>query len=76
MRTHTHQTWDSEGNLIRNEVVAWAAHDYEDAIRYKEEEITPRRLREALLGDEGKSWLEAKEGEIAGLRTELNDLNN
>jgi hypothetical protein len=34
-------------------------------------EITPRRIREALVSDEGKTWLEAKEAEMAAVRTQI-----
>ena len=41
------------------------------SIQAKEASITPRRLRDALLTDAGKLWLEAVEAEIAQLRIEL-----
>ena len=34
-----------------------------------ESEITPRRLREAILSDEGKVWLTGKENQIKALRS-------
>ncbi len=36
-----------------------------------EAEITPRRLREAVLTPEGATWLQAKEDEIQVLRLQL-----
>lgn len=45
---------------------AKAKREKEWAIQKLEAEITPRRLREAILGDSG--WLAAKEAEIAELR--------
>lgn len=33
-----------------------------------EREITPRRMREAMLTDDGKTWLAAKEAEIQAIR--------
>lgn len=33
--------------------------------------ITPRRMREATLTDEGKEWLAARDAEIAALRAQL-----
>lgn len=34
-----------------------------------ESEITPRRLREAILSDKGKAWLLGKENQIKELRS-------
>lgn len=34
-----------------------------------EQEITPRRLREAILSDEGKAWLLGKDNQIKALRS-------
>jgi hypothetical protein len=42
-------------------------------IQVLEGQITQRRLREAVLSQEGKDWLEAKEAQIAALREQLND---
>ena len=36
-----------------------------------ESEITPRRLREAVISEDGKAWLEAKDAEIAIERAKL-----
>lgn len=41
------------------------------AIIALENEITPRRYREAVLTEEGKTWLEDKEAEIQDLRDTL-----
>ena len=41
----------------------------QQAIAALEAQITPRRLREAVLGDNG--WLAAKEAEIAALRASI-----
>jgi hypothetical protein len=65
MRTHTHQKWDLQGNLVSSQVVAWTAEDYAEAIKIIEEDIAARRLIES---DE---WLEAKELELATLREEM-----
>lgn len=35
-----------------------------------EQEITPRRLREAILSEEGKAWLLGKENKIKALRSQ------
>lgn len=40
-----------------------------DSILSIEQEITPRRLREAILSDEGKAWLLGKENQIKALRS-------
>lgn len=40
-----------------------------DGILSIEQEITPRRLREAILSDEGKAWLLGKENQIKALRS-------
>ena len=42
-----------------------------DHIRNLEATITPRRLREALLTDEGKAWLADVEAQIAAHRAQL-----
>lgn len=34
-------------------------------------QITPRRVREAMLTPEGKAWLQSKESQIAALRSGL-----
>ncbi len=39
-----------------------------DEIRNLEAQITPRRLREAVLTPEGKAWLEGIDAQIAALR--------
>lgn len=41
-------------------------------IRRLESEITPRRIREAILNEAGKSWLQAKEAEINEYRSKIN----
>lgn len=45
-----------------------AAKDLQDRIRAVESQITARRLREAILTQEGRDWLAAKEAEIAAER--------
>ena len=40
-------------------------------IKKLELEVTPRRVRDAVLTDDGKTWLEAKEAEIAVERAKL-----
>jgi polyhydroxyalkanoate synthesis regulator phasin len=37
-----------------------------------EQKITPRRLREAVLNEEGRTWLETLEAQISALRSQLN----
>ncbi|MDR2506477.1 MAG: hypothetical protein LBD67_00540 [Candidatus Accumulibacter sp.] len=39
-----------------------------------ERQITPRRLREAILTDEGREWLMSWEMELRELRNELKEL--
>lgn len=41
------------------------------AITALEMTITPRRLREAVMTDAGRTWLELREAEIAALRAQL-----
>lgn len=40
-----------------------------------EKEVTQRRIRESLLTEEGKIWLEAQENQINTLRQEYGSLN-
>lgn len=47
-----------------------AARDIKRTIRTLEAEITPRRLREAILGTDS-DWLKNKEAEIATERSKL-----
>lgn len=62
----------TEAEIFQREIdhVRWseakAAREKQSAIVKLEAEITPRRIREAILGDNG--WLAAKEAEIAELR--------
>ena len=55
------QEW-ANGQISRDALVA---------IADLEAEITPRRMREALLSEEGKTWLTNKESEIATERAKL-----
>jgi hypothetical protein len=43
----------------------------QEQIRTIEATITPRRLREAVLTAEGKTWLEAADAQIAALRATI-----
>lgn len=56
------------------EAVPHVEEDPNDSIKYAifmaEQEITQRRLREAVLGVDG-GWLAAKDAEIAALRSQL-----
>lgn len=52
----------------------WSKDDYLLAIQDLEDQITIRRIREAVLTDIGKVWLEAKEAEINLLRSKLSDI--
>ncbi len=45
-----------------------AAKNLQDRIRAVESRITDRRIREALLTQEGRDWLAAREAEIAAER--------
>jgi len=60
------------GKVIHEEQVAWTREHYLQAIADLEAEITPRRLREAILGDGG--WLKNKETEADALRKEMKAL--
>lgn len=42
-----------------------------DDISFVESQITPRRLRDAILTDSGAQWLKDKEAEIQALRKKL-----
>ena len=44
-----------------------------DEITRLEAAITPRRLREAVLGDAGRLWLEQVDEAIRGLRGQVRD---
>ena len=58
---------DEEAEALRPKPVVTV----KDQIAAIEAEITPRRLREAVLSVEGAAWLEAKDAEIAALRAQL-----
>ena len=71
-------TWHKDDPAIPTEdeiIAAWpAAEIKQEAQRLLiklEEEITPRRLRDAVLTADGKTWLENKEKEIAVERAKL-----
>jgi hypothetical protein len=74
-RTHRTETYNQAGQLVEAVETPWARGDYIQAIAAIEGQITPRRIREAVLGLEGATaWLSAKESDIAALRSELNGL--
>jgi len=76
-RTNRTETYNQAGELLEVVETPWIRADYIRAIQSLEAEITPRRLRDAVLNVEGaKEWLDAKEAEIAILREELNALAN
>ena len=52
----------------------YTADDYLADIAALENEITPRRQREALTSESGKAWIIAKELEINALREEMRGL--
>ena len=66
---------DAENAVIDAEEQAWAdgavAREASAKITILENLITPRRLRDAVLSEEGKAWLTAKEAEIATERSKL-----
>ena len=71
-RTNRTETYNQSGKLLEVVETPWTVADYIRAIQSLEAQITPRRLREAVLNVEGtKDWLETKETEIAALRAEL-----
>ena len=74
-RTNRTETYNQAGELVEIVETPWTNGDYQRAIAFVEMEITPRRLRDAVLGVAGaKEWIEAKEAEIATLRAELNGM--
>lgn len=70
MRYHTHEIIE-QGKVVGTQQIAWSFTDYLSAIQAIEKEITPRRLREAILNISGKQWLQQKSDEIDTLRREL-----
>lgn len=46
-----------------------------DKIRDLEAQVTPRRLREAVLTPEGKAWLEGIDAQISALRPPKQDVS-
>ena len=70
---HRQETY-SGGVLIQSFDTPWSAFDYTRAIALLEAQVTPRRIREAILTDEGKVWLADKEKEIQTLRNEIKSL--
>jgi len=52
----------------------WAGADRRaalEAIMMLEAQVTPRRMREAALYEDGREWLQEIEAQIAALRTQL-----
>ena len=67
--THTRETYDNQGNVILSEQIEVdEAAIAKATIIALEDEITPRRLREAVLSVKGKTWLVNKDAEITALR--------
>jgi hypothetical protein len=56
---------------IEIEELPWSVADYMQAIEDAEAEITPRRIRESVLNESGRLWLQTKEAEIQILRDEM-----
>lgn len=74
-RTHRTETYNQAGELIEAVETPWGRADYLRAIAAVEAQITPRRLRDAVLGVEGAAaWITAKEAEIQILRNEMTAL--
>ena len=72
MAYHINKRLEKDGT-ITTVVVPWTAEDYQQAIADLEQQITPRRLREAVLFPEGLAWLESVEAKIQRLRKEMTD---
>jgi len=67
--TQSRETYDNQGNVILSEQIeADEAAIAKATIIALEDEITPRRLREAVLSAKGKTWLVNKDAEITALR--------
>lgn len=62
---------DENGNPISVETVIEPIDLIKTEIQNIENTITPRRLREAVLTEEGRIWLINLEAEIAALRAQL-----
>jgi len=73
MHRHVHINLDG---TVTATTTPWVAADFQQAIADKESEITTRRMREALLTSDGAAWMEAKEAEIAALRTAMYEVAN
>ncbi len=67
-RVYKHITY-TNGSFEEKEI-PWTKHDYYAEIALLESQITNRRLREAVLTQDGADWLAAKEAEIQALRDE------
>jgi hypothetical protein len=52
-RTHRTETYNQAGELVETVETPWTRNDYIRAIGVLEGEITPRRMREAVLGVDG-----------------------
>lgn len=63
---HT-QVWDCRAKTEK-ELINEKNANLKQEIEYLEKEITSRRIREAMLTEEGKFWLEEKEKEINNIR--------
>ena len=64
------ETYNGHGELIHSEENPWTQNDYLIAIKRLEAQITPRRIREAVLGADG-GWLAQQEAAIDALRGQL-----
>ena len=71
-------TWDKDDPAIPTEdeiIAAWSAAEIkweaQRSINTLEEAITPRRVRNSVLSDDGKKWLDDQEKLIAVERAKL-----
>jgi hypothetical protein len=69
-RTRLYSVLELDGSVTETRI-PYTAEDYLDDIAALESSITPRRMREALLGEEGLDWLKEAEATLASLRSEL-----
>ena len=61
------QAWEAVKNKYSREAI-----QTKEQLFNLEQSITPRRMREAVLSEEGKTWLDGVENQIAKLREKLN----
>ena len=70
MAQETRQVFDGNGTLIAVEEINTPSDSILSQIRTIEATITPRRIREAILGTDA-GWLSAHEAEISTLRAQI-----